>query len=1007
MRLISLFFFFFFCIHFKTVKLHASMDQYIRDFEVNTTQTYTINNDNDCSEILKVNQDNFNFKILQMNICSINKNLDEFKIKLKTLNSDVDCVILSETWEISDQRLFNINGYNLIYNESRYNKNDGVAVYIKDSLKYSYKIFPLLNEMKVLEIQLVLGNEQTMLLRAMYRSPNSNETEFLEKFACFLENNENDEFDFCILAGDLNFNLLKPEDSTTAEYINTLNEYGYYSTINEPTRVRGNTKSCLDHIFIRSKHDISEQVIPIVLESHITDHYTTILQVVLGNPRENNKDDKTFKTFIDKNKIDHIFSTISWQPIYAISDPEIATNQFISVITKNLEKCTYKRLVKRRYTKIAPWVTNALLKSINLKNKMAQDVRKKPDNVILKNEYKNLRNRTNNMIVKAKYNYYKDQIENEQNNSKSLWNVVQQISMRKKQKVDIDSLISLDTGELLNDKKKIANQFNVAFVEMGEKLAKSIKCDPTFIPNRISLPNTFVFTPIDTIEVSDTISELKNKKSVGIDDLRAETIKMISDYINEPLTYIFNNCIETGIYPTAFKSSIVTPLHKKGERTKITNYRPISLVTHLSKIFEKIIKKRLSSYLKKYNVLSNSQYGFRANISTEDAILALTSNITKSFNASKPCLCIFIDLSKAFDTVSHQLLLQSLEDVGVRGNCLSLFKSYLADRRQTVRIANVYSDMLSINYGIPQGSVLGPILFNLYINGLFSHKTSGSIIGFADDTAIFYEANSWVELKEKAENDFILIKNWLENRLLTINYEKTSYIPFSCNSFGSPSFNTLNINMGTEALTISREKTVKYLGVIIDEHLKWDRHIYYIVNKLRLILYTFKKLRDILPLPYLKTLYHSLVESHIRYGLLVWGAASKNHIKPLEIMQRRFIKMIYRKNNRYPSDKLYQESLILDIRQLYFFQACIKYHTKQHAEPPVHLYNTRQKHQFVTPLMLKTATQRTYFYMGPKLYNSIPNEIKVNVPSIYGFKNLLKQYLFQKSRSLIIDHFDT
>lgn len=237
--------------------------------------------------------------------------------------------------------------------------------------------------------------------------------------------------------------------------------------------------------------------------------------------------------------------------------------------------------------------------------------------------------------------------------------------------------IKNENDVLITDKKAIADEFNRTFAGMGKKLANKIEKNNNFNLTRSSHINSMVLLPTNTQEMQTLINELKNKKAVGLDDIKAEVLKSVSNYILNPLVYIGNRCMEDGVWPSAFKQTVVIPIYKKGDKNMVTNYRPISLITHLSKVFEKLIKRRLTTYINKFNLLSDSQYGFREKMSTEDALLTLTSKLYSTLNEGKPSLCVFLDLSKAFDTVSHELLLQSLEDIGIRSNCLKLFKSYI------------------------------------------------------------------------------------------------------------------------------------------------------------------------------------------------------------------------------------------------------------------------------------------------------------------------------------------
>lgn len=452
----------------------------------------------------------------------------------------------------------------------------------------------------------------------------------------------------------------------------------------------------------------------------------------------------------------------------------------------------------------------------------------------------------------------------------------------------------------------------------------------------------------------------------------------------------------------AFKTSIVRPIYKKGNKLDPSNYRPISLITNFTKIFEKIIKKRLTAYLQKYKIISAKQYGFQAGISTQDAIVSLTEKIYNSLDQQMPSLAVFLDLAKAFDTVSISLLAESLEDLGIRGVNLKLFKSYLTDRIQYVSVNGVHSDPKTIKYGVPQGTVLGPLLFIIYINNLFLIETSGEIITFADDTVVYYKDSDWVKLKQKVETDFTHIKKWFNSKILTINFDKTFFLPFSSYKNKLPPYNTLEINEDGQVTYITSTNSVKYLGIFIDSHLKWDTHTEYITKKIRSIIYLFHKIKHILDTKDLKILYHSLVNPHLTYAILGWGGVLNIHLKSVETLQKRFFKIILNKSTMYPSEKLLDEIKILDLRQYYFYTVCIYIYRNKHLlQLPAHEYNTRQKSQnFVVKFMQKTIGQRSLSYLGPKIFSSLPYGITTS-STLNKFKKECKNYILLENRENI------
>lgn len=377
----------------------------------------------------------------------------------------------------------------------------------------------------------------------------------------------------------------------------------------------------------------------------------------------------------------------------------------------------------------------------------------------------------------------------------------------------------------------------------------------------------------------------------------------------------------------------------------------------------------------------------------------IIGEVYKAMDNTEPSLCIFVDLAKAFDTVSHTELLDTLENIGIRGTNLKLMESYLTGRQQCVSINNKLSDTLTVNYGVPQGSVLGPILFILYVNDLFKLPISGDIISFADDTAIFYKDKTWNALKNKVEKDFKTVIDFFNMKLLTINVKKTHFLPFTCYPKYLPDYETLQITCEDQTILISSAKSVKYLGVTIDSHLKWDLQINALVSKLRYFITKFKFLKQILEVPFLKCMYYALVQSHLTYGVIAWGGVNNIYLKKLEIIQKWIIKIILGKCYTYPSNDLYREANIFDLRQLFCQNMLIhQYKNKADLKNIEHDYNTRHKEQAIqVPRTDKTIGQRCYYYIGPRIYNEVPIEIK-RINSISLYKTKIKHWIMNKPR---------
>lgn len=910
---------------------------------------------------------------------------------------DFDILVLSECWRIHNLDLFNKEGYDILYNFGDINQNDGVILYINASLDYEYNTIHFGN-INVLNVKIV-NSRKTINILAIYRPPSTCPYSFNNELKTFLENN-NKKYDINIIVGDINININNPYLDYVQDYLNILSVEGYVSFINKNTREEGHAKSCIDHIFIKTKEPYSK-FIPIIWDVKITDHYPIMLHYYLDDKKKEKTQNYRYKKYIDYNKLKLLIENDNWEDFYTTSNVNYATNLLIDKLQNNIENCTRTVNIKKKHIKRSAWITRGIIKSIETKNQIYKRLKKNPDNREILTEYKNYRNRLNLLIKNTKIQYYKTQIDKNKSTSKNLWQCVRNICNESNRKTNIEKIKLVD-GNLTSNKINIANTFATHYSNVGKTLASKITKPAVSNSTINTCMNSIYLSPTSIEEVKQTIVQLKTGKAPGKDEITAEVLKKIADVISEQLTHLINLIIEEGICPNQFKIGIVKPLFKNGDKTDVCNYRPISLISTIAKIFEKVIKTRITKYLNKYKILSNLQFGFREGLSTEDALAHFTKNIYESLDVSEPTLSIFIDLAKAFDTVSHSELLKKLQHIGFRGTALKLMESYLANRTQYVKIDNVTSDPKIIEYGVPQGTVLGPLLFNIYLNDLLLLPIKGQILSFADDTTITYAADDWNSLKKLAEEDFKEVKHWFDYNLLTINYEKTKYLPFTTYLNNLPNLGPLSININNKNMSINEAESVKYLGVVVDKHLRWNLHITYVIKKLRTLLPKFKYLKIFLDIPQLDTLFYSLVQSQITYGIIGWGGVYDNTLNNLNTIHKWFLKIIYNKNKTYCTNSLFEESKKMDIRQLFCLKVLLYlFKNKNLIQYNNHIYNTRTKNLITYKIKAnKSIGQRYYYYIGLRIYDELPTNIKA-ITSLNIYKKNIKLWIHNTSRQLI------
>ena len=469
--------------------------------------------------------------------------------------------------------------------------------------------------------------------------------------------------------------------------------------------------------------------------------------------------------------------------------------------------------------------------------------------------------------------------------------------------------------------------------------------------NRTS--NSLFLSPATQIEVFDLINILNPSKSVGPNSIPIKLLKIIGFSVSPLLALLVNQFFQSGIFPDKLKIAKVISLFKKGNPELPSNYRLISLLSVFSKIFEKLMYRRLYRFLEIHNVLFSLQFGFQENHSIDHALVSLTEAIRNTLDNKRIGCGIFIDLQKAFDTVNHNILLSKLEHYGVRGCALQWFRSYLSDRKQYVSVNGSNSNLLQISCGVPQGSVLGPLLFLLYINDLPNVSKKLKFYLFADDTNIYCESSDLSNLIKIVNRELRSVKKWLDANKLSLNIDKTNYIIFHSSSVSIPSDAVIKIGKKH----IKRLKFVKFLGLLLDEHLSWKYHLSELSKKLARTCGIFFKIRNLLPLDVLLCLYNALFLSFLQYGLIVWGQTFTSYVDPIFKLQKKAVRAISFQPRMSPSLPIFKDLKLLKLSELFELRLLTFVFDSVNKSSPscfhdffllnscVHQYSTRQASQ--------------------------------------------------------------
>ena len=953
------------------------------------------------------------FSLMHFNIRSLPKNLTSLEDIICTVKESPEIIAISET-KLQEKNIYNINipGY-FFLNTNSSTSAGGVGLYVSKELSFIRRrdLEQSDDGIESCWIEIMRKKQKNVVVGCVYRHPSKDCTNLhaiLKDQLCNLNNKGKEVF----VLGDININFLNyNRDIQTSDYLDMLLGLGYMPLITKATRITDHTATLIDHIYTNVPQKTTKAGICL---ADISDHLPVFCTVANRLPLS--QETKHFRDFSHFNK-DLFLNDLEAIDFNNLVNEDVnqSMNNVISVLKSLSDKHAPARKLSnnKRKQSAKPWISNAILKSIKRRQKLFKShfLSGNSDKVTFYKSYNNKLNRIKNAAKKA---YFQAQFRLNSENLKTTWKLIGTIINGTKGcgKPPITKLIY--KNRCYTDKANIAHKLNTHFINIGHELADSLppnNYDDN--PNQYikrSFRDSFAFRSILVHEVYDLLLGINlNKATIGVP---RKIIKLASSHICESLTFIFNQSLQQGVVPDILKISRVTPIDKGGEVTDPTNYRPISTLSTFTQIFEKLIHKQLVNYIDKKKILFQFQFGFRKGHSTAEAITDITNTLRKAIDNNLYTCGVFLDFSKAFDTVNHMILLSKLDAYGIRGIPLKWFQSYLSDRKQYVELDGVKSPNQTMLCGVPQGSTLGPLLFLIYINDLPNSSEHLSFKIFADDTNVFASAKDLKTLEHLMNSELAKVKRWCDINKLSINMDKTNFmvvksvrkkdIPISLNIISSDG----------SIYSLERKQCIKYLGVMIDESLSWKYHISFVCSRISRNTGIISKLRYYLSVKQLTQIYYNLIYPYISYGIIAWGSIYKTHISKI---QNQIVRLIFfatafgsETENAKPLLNLLG---LLTVNNIYRLQVSKFVHSWHKGSLPVlfdnmfqyasnvHHYNTRYtaKKNLYKPSVRTNIGKQSISFMATNIWKDLPTYLK-NL-SVFTFPKKIKHFLLSEQQT--------
>lgn len=936
---------------------------------------------------------------MHQNIRGLRSKVEMLEVFLEEDIPDVVC--LSEHSLLSDYVTnLSITNYSLVSSYCRKEKKGGgVAIWSRGEANcrsLSCDMFCVEGICEFAGASLALGDGQCVLLLGVYRPPTNIHETFFENISEILDRVIKGHSLIFVL-GDFNIDLSK-NSLASHKLTSIMASYGLYNVVDCYTREAQGCQSLIDHVFTNNK-----EVKCSVIATALSDHYA---QSVSLNLKSNGKSSfprvKETRIFDQANLL--TFKSLlyheNWSDMFNAGDMDSKYIAFITQLKYHFD-CAFPVLRKKQIcntSRIKITLTDEALKlkrELLILNYRTRNLR---SDHFMRHYYRQVKYRYRKLIREIKSNHVLKKIQSSDNRSRAIWSVINESRQKSNKKPFRDIVLDTSEGQTTCP-KETADIFNKFFINSGREADEYKRnTSENNIIKESTLSSLFLY-PITIDELTKIISRIKNKKSSGVDQLPAAVIKFVVDELSEPLCHLINYSFIVGQFPKELKKAAVTPVFKKGCDKTCDNYRPVAILSTISKIFELAAMTRLLGFLEKNNIVSSYQHGFTKNRNTTSAIFALLSRVVSELDAGMQVSGLFFDLKKAFDTVNHDLLCKKMYAMGIRGLALDWFSSYLRGRTQMVQYTSIdqtgclrrhFTSEALILRGVPQGSILGPTLFLLFVNNLPNSIQSANVCQYADDTSFSVSSPSIHSLEISSYIKSNSLYQWLIENYLTLSEHKTQLLKFtkSRKFTQSSQFSIL-----LDETPVFSSEAVKFLGMIVDERLNFYQHTDYVASKVSIGIFMMRTLAKTVQSDVLLSAYYGLVYPYLVYAVPIWGSKSQRTTFLFKL-QKKAVRVIFSLRRHQSCRDFFKGAKILTFPSIYILELLtfVKQNISLFTVTHDCIYSLRGGCDLRLPKHKTSFFKRHAVYNGISMFNRLPSTLKLEVDPL-KFRRRLKALL--------------